>query len=84
MNESWLRREASRLIDSITGRHPESDDYHGGAYTGVAGDGYGVFRASRLFPEKTDQFVSFGLRMVEAQLRKSTVVFCNELTSFLD
>uniref|UniRef100_F1L4V0 LanC-like protein 3 n=1 Tax=Ascaris suum TaxID=6253 RepID=F1L4V0_ASCSU len=72
VNESWLRREASRLIDSITGRHPESDDYHGGAYTGVAGDGYGVFRASRLFPEKTDQFVSFGLRMVEAQLRKST------------
>uniref|UniRef100_A0A0R3RTC9 LanC-like protein 3 n=1 Tax=Elaeophora elaphi TaxID=1147741 RepID=A0A0R3RTC9_9BILA len=65
-----LKREVANLAEEIMKRSHTVDDYDGGAYVGVAGDGYSLLYASRLLPEKTEQYVNFCRRAVEEQLKQ--------------
>lgn len=76
MTCEFLREEATKLAETIIKRCRNVDDYDGGAYVGVAGDGYGVYYAARLLPEKTEQYVKFCNEMVEMQLQSTKVLLC--------
>ncbi|VDK76278.1 unnamed protein product [Litomosoides sigmodontis] len=65
-----LKQEAASLAEEIMKRRRDGDDYSGGVYVGVAGDGYSVLYASRLLPEKTEEYADFCNRMVEVQLKQ--------------
>ncbi|KAL3982406.1 Lanthionine synthetase C-like family protein [Acanthocheilonema viteae] len=65
-----LKQEAANLAEEIMRRRHNPDDYDGGAYVGVAGDGYSVLYASRLLPEKAEQYANFCSRVVEEQLKQ--------------
>ncbi|KAM3725969.1 LanC-like protein [Dirofilaria immitis] len=65
-----LEKEVANLAEEIMKRRHNPDDYDGGAYVGVAGDGYSVLYASRLLPEKAKQFANFCDRVVEDQLKQ--------------
>lgn len=70
-----LKQEAGSLAEEIMKRRHNADDYRGGVYVGVAGDGYSVLYASRLLPEKAEQYADFCNRMVEVQLKQVKVLF---------
>ncbi|CAG9539666.1 unnamed protein product [Cercopithifilaria johnstoni] len=70
VTEQTLKQEASNIAEEIMKRRHNSDDYDGGAYVGVAGDGYSVLYASRLLPEKAEQYANFCNKVVEKQLKQ--------------
>lgn len=80
VTKAFLKHEAAILAKEIMKRRHSQDDYTGGAYVGVAGDGYSVLYAARLLPEKRGQYTDFCCKMVEAQLKKIEVfrVFINQ------
>ncbi|VDK71233.1 unnamed protein product [Onchocerca ochengi] len=65
-----LEKEAAILAEEIMKRKHNPDDYDGGAYVGVAGDGYSVLYASRLLSEKAKQYADFCSKVVEDQLKQ--------------
>uniref|UniRef100_A0AAF5PHE5 LanC-like protein 3 n=1 Tax=Wuchereria bancrofti TaxID=6293 RepID=A0AAF5PHE5_WUCBA len=65
-----LKQEAANLVEEIMERRYNMDDYDGGVYVGIAGNGYSVLYASRLLPEKTEQYANFCNKMVEEQLKQ--------------
>lgn len=69
-----LKQEAAKLAEEIMKRRHNSDDYDGGPYVGVVGDGYSVLYASRLLPEKAEQYANFCNSVVEEQLKHVRVV----------
>lgn len=75
MTKQTLEKEAANLAEEIMRRRHNPDDYDGGAYVGVAGDGYSVLYASRLIPEKAEQYANFCSRVIEKQLKQVKVLF---------
>ncbi|VDO26329.1 unnamed protein product [Onchocerca flexuosa] len=65
-----LEKEAAILAEEIMTRKQNPDDYDGGAYVGVAGDGYSVLYASRLLSEKAKQYADFCSKVVEDQIKQ--------------
>lgn len=75
MTKQTLKQEAANLVEEIMEWRYSMDDYDGGVYVGIAGNGYSVLYASRLLPEKTEQYANFCNKMVEEQLKQIQVFF---------
>ncbi|MFH4980327.1 hypothetical protein AB6A40_007036 [Gnathostoma spinigerum] len=83
VNLAWLKREARAYISSITSRTPDEENYYGGAYTGIAGEGYGVLRASILFPENSENYLKFCEELVRTQIRHNKGISSRKDSQFI-
>ncbi|VDN07366.1 unnamed protein product [Thelazia callipaeda] len=59
VTERVLKVEAAKLAKEIMEKKHTKDEFDGGPYVGIAGDGYSIFYATRLLPEKQVEFASF-------------------------